>query len=87
MAKKYDEESFGPAETYFLDNEEMTMQERKEKKDNVKASEGLIKIGCNRILEKVKNIRQKFSTALVNETRSENERIVLEHFNLLLVYV
>ena len=32
----------------------MATQERKEQKDKVKASEGLIKIGYNRILEKAK---------------------------------
>ena len=39
----------------------MTMQEGKEQKDKVKASEGLIKNECNRILEKVKEIRQKWT--------------------------
>ena len=43
----------------------MTTQERKEQRDKVKGSEGLIKTGCNRILKKVKDIRQKFSTALL----------------------
>ena len=41
MAKQYGEESFGPTETHFLDDEEMTTQERKEQKDQAKASEGL----------------------------------------------
>ena len=53
MAKKYVGERFGPTETNFLDDEEMTTQEQK---DKVKASEGLIKIGYNRILKKVKDI-------------------------------
>ena len=60
---------------------------KEKKKDKVKASEGLIKIGCNRILEKVKDIRQNFSTALVKETKSVRGRIILEHFDLFLVYV
>ena len=50
MARKYGEESFGPAETNFLDDEEMTTQKRKEQKDKVKVSESLIKIGYNWLL-------------------------------------
>ena len=57
MAKKYGEERFEPAETHFLDYEKLTIQKWKEQKDKVKASEGLIKIGYNRIFEKVKDIR------------------------------
>ena len=60
MAKQYGEESFGPTETHFLDDEEMTTQERKEQKDQAKASEGLIKIEYNRILKKVKDISHNF---------------------------
>ena len=56
----------------------MTTQERKEQKDKVKASEGLIKFGYNSILERVKDIRQKFSTAFANGTRSGSGRIVLD---------
>ena len=56
--QKYDKESFGPVETHFLDYEEMATQERKEQKDKVKASEGLIKIEYNRILEKAKWINE-----------------------------
>ena len=48
----------------------------------LKASEGLIKIGCNRILEKVKGIRQKFSTALANVKKKGSDKIVLEYFDL-----
>ena len=55
----------------------MTTQERKEQKNKVKASEGLIKFGYNSILERVKDIRQKFSTAFANGTRSGSGRIVL----------
>lgn len=54
MAKQYGDESFGPTETHFLDDEEMTTQEQKEQKDKVKANKGLIKIGYNLILEKSK---------------------------------
>ena len=60
IAKQYGEESFGPTETHFLDDEEMTTQERKEQKDQAKASEGLIKIEYNRILEKVNDISHIF---------------------------
>ena len=48
----------------------------------LKASEGLIKIGYNRILEKVKDIRQKFSTALANVKKKGSDKIVLEYFDL-----
>ena len=61
----------------------MTTQERKEQRNKVKASESLIKTGCNRILKKIEDIRQKFSTAQVNGTRSGSSRIVLKHFDLL----
>ena len=59
MAKKYGKEGFGPTEKNFLNDEEMTTQEQKEQKDKVKASEGPKKIGYNRILEKVKDIRHR----------------------------
>ena len=44
IAKKYGAESFWLAESHFLDGEEVTTQERKEQKDKVKVSKGLIKI-------------------------------------------
>ena len=61
-------------------------QGKNKKSEKIKlkqASEGLIKIGYNRISGKVKNIRQTFCNALVNGTRSGRGRIVLEHFDLL----
>ena len=36
MATQYGEESFGPTETHFLDDEEMTTQEEKNKKIKLK---------------------------------------------------
>ena len=58
IAKKNGEECFGLAEhTHFLHDHEMTMQERKQQKDKVKASKGLIRTGYNRILEKFKEVK------------------------------
>ena len=84
MAKKYSNEYFGAekAETFIIDDEQ-TPEEIKEKKNEVKVCENLIKTGYNRILEKVKDIRQKFSNALTSGTRSGSGKIILEHFDLL----
>ena len=42
-----------------------------------------VKISYNRVLEKVKDIRWKFSSGLINGTRSGSGKIVLKHFDLL----
>ena len=42
-----------------------------------------VKISYNRVLEKVKDIRRKFSSGLINGTRSGSGKIVWKHFDLL----
>ena len=61
----------------------MTTQKRKEHKDKFKASEGLIKIGYNRFLEKFKDIRQTIPAVIASGTRSGSGRIELKQFDLL----
>ena len=61
----------------------MTTQERKEHEDKFKSSEGLIKIGYNRFLEKFKD-RQTIPAVIASGTRSGSGRIELKQFDLLI---
>ena len=62
--------------------------DEKEKEETNKRSlkeRGIIKRGYNRVLEKIKDIRQKFSTAVTTGCRSGSGKIVLEHFDTLVL--
>lgn len=74
---------FGPVTTISFDASTLSEEELKEKKEILKKEKSLITKGKNRIQEKVKDIRQKFSKALLSGTRSGSGQIVYEHYDKL----
>ena len=86
MAKMFGVEMYGPVSPSTLSPIEMQglcEEERKEERNRMKMQEQSIKQGYNRILEKVKDIRQRFSKAIVQGSRSGSGNIVMEHFDSL----
>eukprot|EP00794_Sanderia_malayensis_P008482 gene8482-9386_t len=84
MAKKF-REGFGPESVSEPPKPqiEMTKEERQEYESKIKAENNLIGKGYNRILQKVKAIRQGFSKVLISGTRSGSHKRVYEHFDTL----
>lgn len=78
MAGKYAREKyFGPVEKTVAEKpvKEMSKEEYKAYKVVHDKEAEMIKKGCNRIKEKVKNIRQDYSKAVVSGTRSGSGKI------------
>ena len=69
---------FGP-----VDESELTNLSKEEAKKVSKAEKELISKGRSRIIEKIKEIRQSFSKAVISGTRSGSGRIVYEHYDKL----
>ena len=81
MAKKY--EGFGPVETTINPRADLSIQESKEYGGKIKLENKLIDTGYNRVLQKVKILRQAFSKAIVSGTRSGSHRMVYRHFEVM----
>ena len=84
MAAKYGTEGyFGPpVKTGPEKNvKDMSKEEYKAYKKNHDKEIEMIRTGYNRIKEKVKNVRQDFSKAVVSGTRSGSGKIVLAYYN------
>ena len=81
MAKKY--EGFGPVETTINPRADLSIQESKEYGEKIKLENKLIDTGYNRVLQKVKILRQAFSKAIVSGTRSGSHRMVYRHFEVM----
>lgn len=82
MAKLYvdeDETYFGAVESTILVSELLTKEAKQIEKENKK----IVDRGYKRILEKVKDIRQKFSKALLAGTRSGSGKFIYEHYDKL----
>ena len=83
LARKYKEESsFGiaslsekPHEGFFTDEKKVEFCKKLQRE-----REG-IKKGYNRVLEKIKDIRQRFSTAVTTRSRSGSGKIILEYYD------
>ena len=75
-------ESFGPvATTIIIDSKENLSQEDITNiKQTIKKEKDMINKEKNRVHEKVKGIRQNYSKAVVNGTRSGSGKIVYEHY-------
>ena len=80
MAEKYAEkpELFGVPS---LDEHLLTIADESEKQQAKKLNEQLIKNGHNRVLHKIKAIRQDFSTAVVQGTRSGSGKVVFMFYD------
>ena len=90
MAKLYtdeDESLFGPVNIETLadeDIEELNDEEKAQQKKKQADEKGLIAKGYNRVVEKVKEIRQSFSKAVVAGSRSGSGKIVYEFYDKLI---
>jgi hypothetical protein len=89
MAKIYSEDIsiFGPLSVDQLPDgfNEMSKEEKDEAKELVKISKELIAKGTKRVMEKVKEIRQAFSKAVISGTRSGSGKIVFEFYDKLVL--
>ena len=63
----------------------MSKEEKDEAKELVKISKELIAKGTKRVMEKVKEIRQAFSKAVISGTRSGSGKIVFEFYDKLVL--
>ena len=78
MARKYsssDVELFGPEETSVI-TEDVEESQRKELMEKVRSEKALIKKGYSRVMEKIKELRQKFSNAVTTGSRSGSGKSV-----------
>ena len=82
MAKLYNEnddiELFGPPFPTILPE-----HPNDEEKGLLKEEKKIINRGYQRILEKIKDLRQGFSKAIINGTRSGSGKVIYEHFDKL----
>ena len=87
LARKYKEESFFGIE-FFSEkpHEGFSTDEKKVEfcKKLQREREGIEK-GYNRVLAKIKDIRQRFSTAFTTGSRSGSEKIILEYYDKLVL--
>ena len=84
MAGKYASKNyFGPVEKTVAEKpvKEMSKEEYKAYKAVHDKKAEMIRKGYNRTKEKVKNIRQDYSKAVVSGTRSGSGKIVIEHYD------
>lgn len=86
MASLYEEEDidlFGVANPYLFpkDFDSLPNEEKNEVKAAMKESKELTVRGAKGIMEKVKEIRQNFSKAVVSGTRNGNGKIVFEFYD------
>ena len=88
MALKYEDEDislFGGARPFLLpdDFDSLPSEEKSEVKVSAKKAKELTNRGVKRIMEKVKEIRQNFSKAVVSGTRGGSGKIVFEYYDKL----
>ena len=88
MARKYyfgDVDLFGPQQTASIP-EDFQESQRKELVERVKSEKALIKKGYSRVMEKIEELRQKFSNAVKTGSRSGSGKLVMEFYMLWKVY-
>ena len=83
MALVFEESDFGPNVVCAPSKpvKEMTEDEYTIYKNILDKDKSMIKVGYNRIKEKLKSIRQDYSKAVVSGTRSGSGKIVLQYFD------
>ena len=77
MALVFEESDFGPNVVCAPSKDDR----RRVYKNILDKDKSMIKLGYNRIKEKLKSIRQDYSKAVVSGTRSGSEKIVLQYFD------
>lgn len=89
MAKIYNEDifMFGPLCVDQLPDgfNEMPQEEKDMAKEVIKVAKELIAKGTKRVMEKVKEIRQAFSKAVISGKRSGSGKIVFEFYDKLVL--
>lgn len=84
MAKIFDKSDncpFGPVEVSEKPTGELTDDEKKMYNETMKKEQQLILQGYNRIIEKVKIMRQGFSKAVISGSRSGSGKIVYDNYD------
>ena len=85
MARKYSSlniEFFGPEETTAIPKD-VEEPQRKELVEKIKSEKALIKKGYSRVMEKIKELRQKFSNAVTTGSRSGSGKLVMEFYDVM----
>ena len=83
MAKRYesDESLFGPVDISERPRVEFNEEEKQILNAKLKEDQKLIAQGYNRVIEKVKILRQGFSKAVISGTRSGSGKLVYDHYD------
>ena len=78
---------FGPSSIKELPSnyDDLSTQEQKEAKNEIKVSKELILKAHKRITEKIKEIRHNFSKAILSGRRSGSGKIIYEHYDKLIL--
>lgn len=85
MARKYssgDVDLFEPEETTAIP-EDVEESQRKELVEKVNSEKALIKKGYSRVMEKIKELRQKFSNAVTMGSKCGSRKLVMEFFDVM----
>ena len=85
MARKYspgEVDLFDPEDTTAI-SEDVEESQRKELVGKVKSEKALIKKGYSRVMEKIKELRQKFSNAVTTGSRSGSGKLVMELYDVM----
>ena len=85
MGRKYSSgnvDLFGPEETTAI-SKDVEESQRKELVEKVKSEKALIKKGYFRVMEKIKELRQKFGNAVTMGTRSGSGKLVMEFYDVM----
>ncbi|PFX19644.1 hypothetical protein AWC38_SpisGene15925 [Stylophora pistillata] len=87
IARKYssgDVDLFGPEGTTAIP-EDVEESQRKELVEKVKSEKALVKKGYSRVMEKIKELRQKVSNAVTMGSRSGSGKLVIEFYDVMLI--
>ena len=82
MAEKYDRNDFGPVITTEI-GEDLSTEELAKQKAAVAEEKKLIKIGYQRIKQKIKDLRQDYSNAVTVGRRSGSGKLVEDNWEIL----
>ena len=82
MAEKYDRNNFGPVITTEI-GDDLSTEELAKRKAAVAEEQKLIKIGYQRIEQKIKDLRQDYRNALTSGRRSGGGKLVEDNWDIL----
>ena len=82
MAEKYDRNYFGPVITTKI-GDDLSTEELAKQKAAVAEEQKLIKIGCQRIMHKIKDLWQDYRKAVTVGRRSGSGKLVEDNWDIL----